>query len=131
MEYYSAINNRDSSSAPMLPVKKLEAMGDKKEAGLKFSFDFTHTVEDGIMDLQFWAVPPGGIKVNVKAGNFGRMAVTFKWDKNNHCHFQGAFLQKVLEISPQRYLKSNLWVWLHVVNMKESYELCCFKINQD
>lgn len=53
MEYYSAINNGDSSSASMLPVKKLEAMGDKKESGLKFSFDCPHTVEDGIMDLQF------------------------------------------------------------------------------
>ncbi|CAO2633782.1 60S ribosomal protein L22 [Lemmus lemmus] len=44
------------------------------------------------------------IKVNSKAGNLSGGVVTIEQSKQeqDHCHFRGAFLQKVFEISHQR-----------------------------
>ncbi|XP_077011926.1 large ribosomal subunit protein eL22-like [Tamandua tetradactyla] len=124
----------------MAPVKKLVAKGGKKKKpALKFTLDYTHPVEDGIMDAaNFEQFLQERIKVNGKVGNLGGgpdvAVVTIERSKSKiTVTSEVPFSKRYLKYLTKKYLKkNNLRDWLRVVaNSKESYELHYFQINQD
>ncbi|ELW63184.1 60S ribosomal protein L22 [Tupaia chinensis] len=80
----------------MAPVKKLVAKGGKKKKQvLKFTLDYTHLVEVGIMDADnFEQFLQERIKVNRKAGNLGGGVVTVERSKSKITVTSGCLFPK-------------------------------------
>lgn len=108
--------------------------GNKKQI-LKFPLDYTHPVEDGIIDAaNFELFHQERIKVDRKTANIGGKIRAMEWCKNKTTGISEVpFSKRYLEsLTKKQKRKNNLCDWLHtVINNNESYKLCYFWINED
>uniref|UniRef100_A0A8C6EV98 Large ribosomal subunit protein eL22 n=1 Tax=Marmota marmota marmota TaxID=9994 RepID=A0A8C6EV98_MARMA len=125
-------NGKKIVNKALLKIKNFTLSPSTTTVILKFTLHCTYPVEDGIMNAtNFKQFLQERIKMNGKAGNLGRGVVTIRRSKSKITETsEVTFSKRYLKYLTRKIIYLHDWLCI-AANIKESYELRYFQINQD